>query len=72
METITVNIDTIRDALRSPSLGKVLDSIRIKMEEGSIVKVVQEYSNAPTDELFDINTFDEFELWIEGGCKTSL
>ncbi len=68
MQLIHIDVDTMRQARISANFDSYMRSMETFMNEGFVVQIVQEYNNAPTDNLFQFRTFEEFEEWVNNGC----
>jgi hypothetical protein len=72
MQLIHVDVDTMRNATTSANFNSIMQSFETLMGEGYVMQIIQEYTNAPTDKLFQINDYDQFEKWVENGCSSTL
>ena len=72
MNRITVDIDTMRDARTSANYNGIMASFETLIGEGYDIKVIQDYDNAPADNLFQIDNYEQFNAWVENNCPTQL
>lgn len=69
---IKVNIETFKDALRSGNHDAIIEAFEMLLQEGLVLQIVRDYTNAPTEILFVIRTVEQLREWIEAGCPDHL
>ncbi len=71
MQLIHIDVDTMSQARTSANFDSYTQSIVTLMNEGFVVQITQEYVNAPTNNLFKIDSSEEFEEWVDKGCPNN-
>jgi len=71
MQLIHIDLDTMHQALTSANFDSYMQAVVTLMDEGFFVQITQQYANAPTEHLFQIDSSKEFEEWVKKGCPST-